>query len=96
MARFRIYGITDWEKDEHMMEGDMSHMPEHDVLRLYADEYEKKVENDDWPNIPFECEAKDEDEALEKYQSEVCEYDYIIPTGADIERIDDEGEEVQG
>ena len=29
--------------------------------------YEKKVERGEWPNLPFECEAKDEDEALEKY-----------------------------
>ena len=89
MARFKIHEITDWEKDCCMMECDSSHMPESKVVKRYAEEYEKKVERGEWPNLPFECEAKDEDEALEKYAETMVRFDYIRPIDADIERIDE-------
>ena len=90
MARFKIHEIIDWEKDDWMMAGDSSHMPESEVLKGYAEEYEKKVERGEWPNLPFECEAKDEDEALEKYAETLGRFDYIRPIDADIERMDEE------
>ena len=90
MARFKINEIIDWEKDYWMMAGDSSHMPESEVMKGYAEEYEKKVEGGEWPNLPFECEAEDEDEALEKYAESLDGMGYIRPIEADIERMDEE------
>ena len=83
MKKFTIVEITDWEKDFQMMNGDSSHMPESDILSKCAEEYESKVENNEWPGLPFSCEAASEDEALDKYNETVCPYDYIRAIDAD-------------
>lgn len=89
MARFKIHEIIDWEKDRSLLAGDCCHMPESEVMLGYDKEYEKKVERGEWPNLPFECEAEDEDEALEKYAKTMGRFDYIRPIDADIERMDE-------
>lgn len=87
MARYVINEITDWEKDEAAVAGDMSHAPESEVLSLYAEEYRQKVENGRWEGLPFTCEAADTLDALDEYIRQYCEYDYIKPTFANIELI---------
>ena len=90
MPKFTVFEITDWERDEHEMAGDGCHMPESDVLFRLARETEEKVEDGKWPGLPFTCEAKDEEAALEKYRMKFCDGDYIVPIGADIEDAYDE------
>lgn len=95
MAKFTITDITEWTRDDHEMAGDSCHMPESDVYYRLAAEMRKKVEEDEWPGLPFTCEAEDEDEALEKYRRKFCDGDYITPCDADIEveGEDDDDEE---
>lgn len=83
--KIKILEITDWEKDDWMMAGDSCHMPESEVLSAYAKEYEEKVENGNWPNLPFTCEAENEDEALEKYNEKCGRFSYIRAIDADME-----------
>lgn len=83
MKKFTIIEITDWEKDFQMMDGDSSHMPESDVHFKYAEEYKSKVEEGKWPGLPFTCEAESKDDAIDKYNSAVCQYDYIQAIDAD-------------
>jgi len=87
MPKFTIVEITDWERDEHEMAGDGCHMPESEILYRLAKETEEKVENNKWPGLPFTCETEDEDAALEKYRMKFCDGDYIVPIGADIEKV---------
>lgn len=93
MKKYTIVEITDWEKDDHMMTGDMCHMPEADVYRFYADEYEKKIENGNWPNLPFTCEAESEDDALDKYNETCGRFDYIRAIDAEFEVEGDDEED---
>lgn len=93
MKKFTIVEITDWEKDSHMMAGDSCHMPESDILLRYANEYKEKVEEGKWPNLPFTCEAEDEDEALDKYNETCGRFDYIRAIDAEFEEEDEEDEE---
>ena len=83
--KFKIIEIYGWEEDVHMEQGDACHMDEGDVMRHKLDEYEKKIENNEWPGLPFVCEAESEEEAIEKYNAEHCEYDYYKATEAEFE-----------
>ena len=93
MKKFTIVEITDWEKDSHMMAGDSCHIPESDILLHYANEYKTKVEEGKWPNLPFTCEAEDEDEALDKYNETCGRFDYIRAIDAEFEEDDEDEEE---
>ena len=91
MSKYTIVDITEWEKDEYMMDGDSSHMPWSEVMSRYADEYRLKVEEGEWPSLPFTCEAKSKEDAIEKYNDEVLEFEYIRAVDADFEE-DEDGE----
>ena len=93
MAKFTITEITDWEEDDREMMGDSCHMEMSAVYYRLANEHKEKIEDENWPGLPFTCEAEDEDEALEKYREAYCDGDYIVPIGADIEEEDDEDDE---
>lgn len=79
---FKIIEIDDYEEDRHEQAGDMCHMPEIDVLRIKVAEYEEKVEKGNWPGLPFECDAEDEEDAIQKYNSEHCRGDYYKAVSA--------------
>ena len=81
--KYTITEIVDWEKDTREMDADYGHMSEGDIMRRELNEYEEKIENGKWPGLPFECEAEDEDEALEKYNDECCGGDYYKATEAE-------------
>lgn len=83
--KFKIIEIIDWTEDTHMELGDSCHMSEGDVLRHKLNEYEKKVENNEWPGLPFVCDAESEEEAVDKYNEVHCEYDYYKATEAGFE-----------
>ena len=52
---------------------------------INSDEYERKVEENEWPGLPFTCEAESEDEAIEKYNNKHCDYDYYKAVEAEFE-----------
>ena len=81
--QYIITDIIDWELDEHAIAGDSSHMSDGDIMRLKLEEYEKKIENEEWPGLPFECEAESEEEAIDKYNEQFCDGDYYKATDAD-------------
>lgn len=81
--KITIIGITEHWVDDQMMSGDASHEGWTDVNHLYAEEYERKVNNNEWEGLPFTCEADSIDEAIDIYNERVCEYDYIKALNAD-------------
>lgn len=83
--RYKILEITEWCEDHHMEAGDACHMSEGDVMRHKLDEYEKKIENNEWPGLPFVCEAESKEEAIEKYNAKYCDYDYYKAVDAEFE-----------
>ena len=87
--KITITDITDHWKDEQMMDGDASHEGWASVNELYAAEYRRKVDNNEWEGLPFTCEADTIDEAIDKYNEAVCEYDYIKAAEADYETEND-------
>lgn len=86
--KITIIGITEHWEDEPMMHGDASHEGWASVNELYADEYRRKVENNEWDGLPFTCEADTIDEAIDQYNETVCECDYIKAVDADYETED--------
>ena len=93
MAKWTIVEITDWYEDEHMEAGDVCHMSEGDVMRFKLDDYEKKIENGEWPGLPFTCEADSAEEAIDKYNLKHCNYDYYKATDAEFEEGESEDDE---
>lgn len=87
--KITITDITDHWKDEQMMDGDASHEGWGAVNTLYAEEYERKVENNEWEGLPFTCEADTIDEAIDQYNETVCGCDYIKAAEADYETEND-------
>lgn len=85
LKKFKITSIYGWEEDRHMEDGDACHCSEGDVMRKRLHEYEQKIENYDWPGLPFECTAEDERDAIGKYNKAHCEYDYFLATEAEFE-----------
>lgn len=83
--KFKITHIYGWEEDVHAEMGDCGHMSDGDIMRLKLEEYEKKVEQCEWPGLPFVCEAESEDEAIDKYNEANCELDYYKATEAEFE-----------
>ena len=83
MQKFTIVEIIDWEEDSYAMAGDACHMPNSDVEEFLAEQYRERVENGNWPNLPFTCEAADEDDAIERYNESLGEFNYICAVDAE-------------
>ena len=90
--RWTILSITDWYEDLYLEAGDSSHMSKGDVMRVKLDEYEKKIEHNNWPGLPFTCTAEDADDAIQKYNDKFCEYDYYKAVNADFDDNETEKE----
>lgn len=88
--KFIITEVLDWELDEHEMAGDSSRMPDHEIDELKVDEYNRKIEEGNWPDLPYECDAEDEEDAIEQYNSDCCRGDYYKAT--EVAFADEEGE----
>lgn len=87
--KMTITEITGWWEDTAAEMGDASHEGDGDVMRLKLEEYERKVEGNEWPGLPFTCEAEDEDEAIEKYNAEHCDSDYYKAESAEFAERDE-------
>lgn len=83
--KYIICAITDWEKDEYAMMGDSGHISDGDIKRKELEEYEQKVENNEWPGLPFKCEADSEEDAVDQYNEACCGGDYYKATEAEFE-----------
>jgi hypothetical protein len=83
--KYKILEITDWEKDVTEEMADSGHISDGDIMRLELEEYEKKIENGEWPGLPFVCEAKSESDAIDKYNEKFCDGDYYRATDADFD-----------
>lgn len=86
--KIKITEITEWEKDERLMEGDASHEGDTSVQELVGEEEEEKQYGEWTKGLPFVCEAEDEEEALQKYNDEICEYDYLKAVGCEWEEVE--------
>jgi len=80
--KMKIIEIDDWDLDEQEMAGDSSRMSDHEIDELKVDEYNRKIEGGEWPGLPFECDAEDEDEAIELYNARCCRGDYYKAASA--------------
>ena len=83
--KITITEITGWEEDDHMEAGDASHIGWREVQQLLEDERVRKIDNGEWEGLPFTCEAEDIEEALEMYNNEHCDYDYLKASECDWE-----------
>lgn len=81
--KMTIIEITGWTEDVQAEMGDACHMSDGDVMRLKLEEFERKVEGNEWPGLPFTCEASDADDAIQKYNDKFCKYDYYKAEDAD-------------
>lgn len=91
--KWTILDITDWYEDTQMEAGDLCHISEGDVMRAKLDEYERKIEGGEWPGLPFTCEARDADDAIQKYNDRFCDYGYYKAIDADFADDDEEPKE---
>lgn len=92
--RCRITEITGWYEDSAKEAGDTSHVGHGQVRRLSAEEYEQKVENGVWPDIPCVYEVSDKlkpervGERLVELYNRDHEYDYIEATECEWEEVE--------
>ena len=89
MKTFRITEILDWTEDNSLIDGDASHEGYDDVEELLADERRSKKTFDavEAHILPFECKARDLDEAIEKLNDRFFEYDYLKVQDVDYEIV---------
>ena len=85
MSKYTITAITEWEEDAYEEMADSGHISDGDIMRLKLDEYERKVERDEWPGLPFTCDADDAEDAVEKYNRRCCGGDYYKAVEAEFE-----------
>ena len=88
--KIKITNILDWEEDTQMMDGDASHEGWRPVQSLLEEERVKKIDNEEAEGLPFVCEAKDEDEALEKYNEKFQSGAYLKASSCDWEEVEEE------
>lgn len=84
---FRILEITEWEVNRPLVRSNADHCGEdYNAGIVVANEVVKEMYTIGGLNLPFVCEAANEDEALAKY-AEKYEYDLAIPVKAEIEEV---------
>lgn len=85
MSKFKITEILEWDICRSEIEGDCSHTGENYNIALgHAEERRDELEESGGTGLPFICEAKDADEALEKYNEEHYCGEYVQAAKADI------------
>lgn len=85
MSKFKITEILEWDICRSEIEGDCSHTGENYNIELcHAEEMRDELEESGGAGLPFICEAKDADEALEKYNEEHYCGEYVQAAKADI------------
>lgn len=89
MKTFRITEILDWTEDNSLIDGDASHEGYAAVEELLVEERRSKQTFDPVAAhiLPFECKARDLDEAIEKLNNRFFENDYLKVWDVDYEII---------
>lgn len=89
MKTFKITEIVGWYEDSYMMDGDASHEGYAAVEELLVEERRSKQTFDpvEARILPFECKARDLDEAIEKLNRRFFEYDYLKVQDVDYEIV---------
>lgn len=87
--KITITDIIEWEEDTWLIAGDASHEGSRAVQRLLEQERVRK-EDEEWKTgLPFTCEAEDLDDALDQYNEQFCQYDYLKAIDADYDCDED-------
>lgn len=85
MSKFKITEILEWDICRSEIEGDCSHTGDNYNIELgHAEEKRDELKESGGAGLPFICEAKDADEALEKYNEENYCGEYVQAAKADI------------
>lgn len=89
MKTFRITEILEWAEDNSLIDGDASHEGYDSVEELLVEERRSKQTFDpvEAHILPFECKARDLDEAIEKLNNCFFEYDYLKVQDVDYEIV---------
>jgi len=89
MKTFRITEILEWTEDNSLIDGDASHEGYDSVEELLVEERRSKQTFDpvEARILPFECKARDLDEAIEKLNMRFFEYDYLKVQDVDYEIV---------
>lgn len=89
MKTFRITEILEWTEDNSLIDGDASHEGYDAVEELLVEERRSKQTFDpvEARILPFECKARDLDEAIKKLNERFFEYDYLKAQDVDYEIV---------
>ena len=77
MKKFTIVGVTDWEEDSILISADTSHDGYRAVQSVLEGEWVQKIDKGMQKGVPFTCDAETEEDAIEKYNASLCEFDYL-------------------
>lgn len=77
MKKFTIVEVTDWEEDSILISADASHEGYRAVQSLLEEERVQKIDKGKQKGVPFTCDAETEEDAIEKYNASICEFDYL-------------------
>lgn len=85
--KITILEITEWDRDNRLIDGDASHEGRERVEELIAEEEDAKLYGEWTEGLPFECEAENLYDALEMYNTRYCDCDYLkaVECEADLE-----------
>lgn len=75
--KYTIIEVTDWVEDDALMAGDASHEGDRAVQSLLEEERVRKIDHGKADGLPFTCEAESEEEAIDKYNEQICDGDYL-------------------
>lgn len=75
--KYTITEVTDWVEDHAKIAGDASHEGDRAVDVLLEGERARKLDFGEAEGLPFTCEAESEEEAIDKYNEQICDGDYL-------------------
>lgn len=85
--RFRILEITEWDVNRSMIQADADHGGDnYDMAYAHANQVKSMLYTTGGKDLPFECEAENEEEALAKYAEKYAN-EVVIPVEADITKL---------
>ncbi len=80
--RIRILDVKKWSENKRQISGDASDKGMRNVQRVLDNERWMKIDSEWKLGLPFECDAKDIDEALKIYNNRFCKNHYLVATEA--------------
>ena len=87
MSKFKITEITEWEVNRPIVQAYADHGGEdYEMAYAHASQVKSMLYTTGGKDLPFVCEAENEDEALEKYAEKYAN-EVVIPVKADIQNL---------